>query len=380
MFSNSKISGFSSKLASVAKFARSRTVLAAAIAATSLGMAASSYGAFSSVTSITTSSTTGTTSSVSPVAGVGASYSIYNHSSYTYTMSYQGNDDAITSLTAGGQTYKVMPTAGVVSDVSANGSNNNLVIWEAGTGTGVNHSTTTLQGPAVTSFASAFNSNNVLVGADNVFSNMGNAVGNNTDVRRIDVLFSGGISASASSAFSVFDRGPTNDHDSFYIAAITAESGGKPSAYGSLIPVLDGTWGTTSITPPGETEEQILRATINSSGSITSSFAPSDETNQTVGGVLIPTDGLVANGVEIYGYSLFAGDSAIAGDSGSQLVNAQNLPPADSTSTGGGLDPVATLGNLYYISSPVPEPTTGVLALVGLTGMLGRRAKRKAGN
>jgi hypothetical protein len=292
-------------------------------------------------------------------------------------MSYQGKDDAITSLTAGGKTYQVMPSEGVVSDDAVtNSADNNLVIWEEGTGTGANHSTVTLQGPAVTSFSQAFNSNNVLIGADNVFSNTGNAVGNNTDVRRIDVLFTGGLNASSSTAFSVFDRGPTNDHDSFYIAAITGESGGVPTAYGPLIPVSDGTWGTTSITPPGMTSEEILRKNLNSAGN---PFQPSDSTDQTIGGVLIPTDGLgVPNGTKIYGYSLFSGDIPST-DSGSTLVNWQNLPEADSTSSGGGLDPVATLGNLYYQTSAVPEPTTGALLLMGVGGFIARRPKRKAG-
>jgi hypothetical protein len=377
MFINSKISGVSSKLASVAKFARSRTVLAAAIAATSLGMAASSFGAYSTVTSITTSGTVGASTNVPGVAGAGASYSIYNNSSYSYTMSYLGKDDAITSLTAGGQTYNVMPTAGTVSDDAVtNTTNNNLVIWEVGTGTGANHSTVTLQGPAVSSFAQAFNSNNVLIGADNVFSNMGNAVGNNTDVRRIDVLFTGGITASGNTAFSVLDRGASSDHDSFYIAAITAESGGVPTAYGPLVPFLDGTWGTTSITPPGMTEEQILRKNLNTS---TNAFQPSDSTDQTVGGELIQTDSLEPAGTKIYGYSLFSG-AINTSYSGAELVNWQNLPAANSNSSGGGLDPVATLGNLYTLSSPVPEPTTGILALLGLGGMIARRPKRKAGN
>jgi hypothetical protein len=373
---NSKISGISSKLASVAKFARSRTVFAAAIAATSLGLAASSFGAYSSVTSITTSNTFGTPTTVPGVSGAGASYSIYNHSTYTYTMSYLGQDDAITNLSAGALgTYKVLPSAGVVTaDAVTNSATNNLVIWEAGTGTGANHSTVTLDGPAQSSFSSAFNSNNVLVGADNVFSNMGNAVGNNTNVRRIDVLFTGGITASSSYAFSVFDRGPTTDHDSFYIAAITAESGGVPTAYGALIPFGDGTWGQNSITPPGMTTEEILRKNQNSAAN---PFQPSDSTAQTIGGELIQTNSLVAAGTKIYGYSLFSGDTPST-DSGAALVNWQNLPAADSTSTGGGLDPVATLGNLYYQTSSVPEPTTGALLLMGVGGIIARRPKRKA--
>ena len=346
------------------KFGKLKGLCAFVSAGVMLGVNAS-YGAFADVTSISTHNTVATASTLSSIAGYGASYSVYQPKD-TYTVKYLGEDDAITSLNAGALgNFSVSSQGTTVVRRGATGGNNDTV-WYVGTGNGNNKSTVTLDGPTVSSFTQAFAANNVLMGADNVFSNSGNAVGNNTNVDRIDVMFSGGLTASAAQAFAIFDRGPTNDHDTFKIAAITALSNGAPSAYGSLQTFSDGTWGKPVITPPGTGQENIIRKNNTVPGD---SFHPSDLTTQSVGGVLIQTDTLATAGTKIYGYSIF---SATASGSSSALVNYAGLPPANSTSTGGGLDPLATLGLLYTSTSAVPEPTTALLTgLVAATCMRG---------
>ncbi len=367
---------FLSSFSRVARRARSAAVMSTAVAAAILGMNRTSFaipsslGTAADVTSITTTMTAGTPSTLTNQAGYGASYSVFKAAN-SYTLNYLGEDDSIKTVTAGTLgTYMISGTGTAVVRRSSTGGNNDN-IWYDGSGNGSNHSTVTLDGPLLSGFNQAFTSNNILVGADNVFSNRGNAVGNNTNVDRIDLLFTGGILASTASAFSIFDRGPSNDHDSFKIAAITSlGSTGLPTSYGQLQSFSDGTWGKTAVVP--NQQENITRKNDAVAGS---TLHPSDLTTQTLGGVLIQTSDLAPIGTKIYGYSLFSG--AVTG-TGNQLVDWTNttyFPPADSTSTGGGLDPTATLSALY---TAVPEPTTGTLMLAGLTGLIARRPKRAA--
>jgi hypothetical protein len=255
-------------------------------------------------------------------------------------------------------------------------SENNDTLWYAGTSTGTaSGSTLHLSAPnfgnsSTSPITAAFDTNNLLVGSDNLFSNTGNAVGNNTNVARLDILFTGGIKAAASSAFAIMDRGPTNDHDSFGIAAILAESNGVPTKYGPLETYKDGTWGETALSVP-YSNEMILR---KNDSTASNSLQPSDSTGQSVGGVLIPTTSLgELAGTTIYGYSLFSG-AVPSTDTSAQLVAYASLPTANSTSTGGGLDALATVGVLY--TTAVPEPTTVALASVATLGLLGRRPKK----
>ena len=345
---------------------RARIAAGVGIAAvTALGTTAG-FGAISTITSITTTMVSGSSSSQTALPGVGASYSLFQ-SPNTYNVSYAGNDQKLTSVTANGTTYAPSAMASAVVERGSNGTNTDN-IWFVGSSSGSNIS---LKGPKESSLVQAFGGNNMLVGADNLFSNTGNSVGNNTNIARLDMLFPSGFKSSTSLAFAVLDRGPTGDHDAFKVAAITAlDSNGNPANYGTLFSIGDGAWGTTNLMP--DQTEIILRKN-NSSAS--NPFDPSDSTGQAIGGVLIPTSNLVPAGTTVYGYSLF---SAVANGSGSQLVDYTNktyFPSADSTSTGGGLDPVGTSAVLF--STAVPEPKTLSLAGIAALALLGRR-RRKA--
>jgi hypothetical protein len=110
MFKNiTTISGISSKVGTFARTARSKTVLAAAIAATGLGLSSSSFAAPiapQTVTSISTKMTTGSLTSAGKVTAAGTSnVSQFYPDSNTYTIDYDNDVDAITSVQAGGTTY-----------------------------------------------------------------------------------------------------------------------------------------------------------------------------------------------------------------------------------------------------------------------------------
>jgi hypothetical protein len=365
MLKNVKRGGFGSKLAGCTKAALAAAVLP-------LAMTSVSSAAISTITSLTTQTSYGVPQTVSGQSGYGAAYSIFQPKS-TYNLTYLNEDESVKTLTAGTLGTYTVGSLGTVTVRRSSTGGNNDTIWYLGSGNGTNHSTVTMDGPLVSGFNQAFSSNNLLIGADNVFSNTGNAVGNNTNVDRIDVTFPVGLTASANEAFSVMDRGASNDHDSFKIAAITGlDSTGKPSSYGTLFSFSDGTWGTTNLIPTSQ--ENILRKNDTLSGG---TLHPSDSTAQSIGGVLIQTDSLVAPGTKIYGYSLFSEE--VTGK-GSQLVDWTNttyFPPANATSTEGGLDPVATLAAVY-VPVAVPEPTSiGMLGAAAL-GLMARRRRKMA--
>jgi hypothetical protein len=365
---NNKINNnvFSSALNTINKAKGSKAAVAAIVAATALS-AGSSYGAISTITSITTAMTAGSPVMVPSLPGVGASYSQFQSPS-TFNVTYAGNDEQLLTVTANGVTYSANGLANAVVERGSSTDNTDN-IWEDGTNSG---SSIALQGPKESSLVGAFGANNLMVGADNIFANTGNAVGNNTNIDRLDMLFTGGFKASATQAFAVFDRGPTTDHDAFQIAAITAISNtGVPTNYGPLISLADGTWGTTDLT---STQEEVILRKNNSAGS-SAPFDPSDSTAQTLGGVMIPTSNLVAAGTTIYGYSLFGANVTGSGTELTEYTNTTFFPLESATSTTGGLDPSATTAVLFTTS--VPEPTTLALAAVATAGLLGRRPKKQ---
>jgi hypothetical protein len=371
MFKNiTNISSVSSKINKFARAARSKTVLTAAAMATTVGLASKSFAV--DITAVTTTTTTGSTGSASGVIGwVPTSAGETFTSSTAYNVTYAGQDQKLTSVSVGSSLYNVSPTIGTTTFQTQTGAGLQPLtsLWETGGGTGGASTPVPLNGPLVTSDAAAFSGNNFAVGSDNVFSSqppVGNTSADEGDVVRIDVLFTGGLKANASSGFAVFDRGNSGGHDPFGIAAITAETGGVPTAYAGLVTTYDtaGSWGNTNLLGAAETDD-ILRSNVSAG-----SLHPANQVSQNIGGTLIPTDTLVAAGTTIYGYSLFSKSVTSA----TNLVTVSGLPTADDT-TNGGLDPVATTGLLY--TAAVPEPTSAALLVVGAAGFLARRPKRK---
>jgi len=343
-------------------------ILAAAAAAVGLGTASHAHGAAllpPTVTSITTNLTIGSPTAVDGVSGAGTD-SGYT-SSRTYDVDYAGDDLAVTSVSTATGTYSAGPLANSVVLNRLSTGNDTDIVFDQGT-VGPTDPTLSLQGPQVSGAQAALSGNNLLIGADNVLNDTGNPNGNNTNIQRIDVLFTSGITASASSVFALFDRGVSTAHDGFSIAAITSMSGGVPTGYGTLYQVTTGSWGTTNVISP-----ETYSVTRKNEAIAGDSFHPSDQTDQAIGGAVIPTTDLASPGQTIYGYSLFAADVTA---SGAALANIANLP-TNTTETNGGLDLVGTEA-LLYTQTSVPEPTTAVAGILGVAGLLGRRSRRRA--
>ena len=339
------------------------------------------------VTAVTTDTVAGTASVTAGVSGAGTGYSVFTPSD-TYQITYAGLDEQVSTVTAGGRTYAATGLAsGVEVRRSAGPDTDNL--WytgqESGTASG---STLSLFGPQLAGYAQVLAGNDVNVGADNLFSThasgpLANPVGDNTDVARVDLIFAGGLQASADTAFVIGDRGSANDHDAFAIAAITGldANGTPPDAYGAVLRFDDGTWGRTALDTAQE--ENVLRQ--EQVGTF-DPLHPSDQVTQTFGGVAVTTAALAAGtgSATIYGYSLFSPDLTVTGDgSGTQLVDyadAAVYGRADYTSSGGGLDPVGTVAVLYTAApvtvTAVPEPASAALAAAAAALALGRRRRR----
>jgi hypothetical protein len=349
----------------------SKAILATAAMA-GLGYASNAFAAPADVTAISTTFTAGATTTVTGVSGYGDSVTGFK-STNTYTIKYLGGDLALSSVTANGLTY--VPSAQAQAVVRRNNVGpNNDILWYATQGTvnTTSGSTITLEGPQESGYNAALSQNNLFVGADNIFGNTGNGHGNNTDVERVDLLYSSGITTNSTKIFTIFDRGLTGQHDGFKIAAITALDGsGKPSAYGPVITLNAGAWGNTALLPlDGYTVMRKNNTLVNDK------FHPSDSTIQTIGGVAVNTTDLEPAGTTIYGYSLFAPDTK---GSGSQLVdwtNSSFFPTNSNSSATGiaGLDPQAGSGVLFTC---IPEPSTGALLTVVAGAMLTRRSKRR---
>ena len=358
-----------SKMNTVRPFALSKAALTVAAAVTSLSLAGTSHAAVTDVTKIVTNYYAGTTSSVNGVSGYGVSYGFSTASNYN--INYGGATAPITSLTAGGVTYTPAGMANSLVRRSLSNTDNDQ-LWFDGTG-GFTSSTLSLAAGTYGGFNQVFGGNNTLVGADNLFSSSGNIVGNNTNVDRLDLLFTSGIKTATNTAFAVLDRGVTTDHDAFKIAAITSLSAtGTPNGYGTIISIGEGTYGKTDVIA---SQQEIEVRKNNAIAGDT--FHPSDITTQAVGGVLINTSDLAPAGTTIYGYSLFSG---VQTGSGSELVNYQNasyFDPAGTNANQGGLDPLGTVAVLYQTSS-VPEPTSLAAVALLATGFLGRRSRKTA--
>ena len=310
---------------------------------------------------------------VTAVGGVGAAF----RTGTSYTVNYANTVDKVEDITAGGTTYAAFGFANNVIERSTGAPND--IVWETGT---VSGSTINLTGLSVSGDHEMLDTNAINQGLDNVFSTQvgtsgANPVGNNTNVARVDLLFTSGLKTAANSSFFVTDRGNVDQHDPFAVAAITSlDANGNPASYGPLLQLNAFTWGNTDLT--GNPANITLRTDLDVPND---PLHPSDEEIEGVGGVAITTAELAgATGETIYGYSLFSTDLKVTGNgSGTQLDNYTNgnvYGNDDSTDVGGGLDPASTLAVLYVA---VPEPTTAAIAGVAACGLLlGRRRRAMA--
>ncbi len=334
------------------------------------------------ITGLMTTEIAGPASSVTgPGAGTGAFSNATN-----YTLNYGGATRTLNHYNTGyGATtleYEPLPYGGVIDVVlrrNSVGQTNNIV-W-----TKVNSTVGTVYNLAAaqqTSEGGAFSKNNFYQGADNVFTNAADGNGNNNNVERLDVIFRSGLVCTADLTFAIWERGVSNAHDAFKIAAITAVDPvtGLPSAYGAVINIAAG-WGATDLNSTlgsADFTTVVVRNTTAGGGAISPSALTTN--NQSVGGISVSVTSAAAalglginTGSTIYGYSLFASDVSNVSANVVDWNNAANFP---TNTTSGGIDLVAFTGQVFHsvpVTTPVvPEPSTALLSLAAAFVLLKR--------
>ncbi len=260
----------------------------------------------------------------------------------------------------------------------------NEIVWsERAGGAGVTNVRTTV--PTTTQAALA--QTNLFQGTDNLFTNSSSGTANFSNVERADFVVSGGFTSANDLGVSVFERGVTSGHDLFKVAAITGIDGsGNPTSFGSLLTLANGTWGTTALrttaqTPPSSPANP--NYTVLNGGTTGTFTNTADITGQNIGGVVIRLSELVPSGTTIYGYALFAGDTAVSGTctaTGLADINNTACYPTNTAQANGGIDLMA--GNVGIIREVVPVPVPpqfiGMIlsALLAAAGKV--RSKRQA--
>lgn len=293
------------------------------------------------------------------------------------SITFQNSDYNVVSFTAGStQTIGSTATADYVRRSAS--ANNNSSIWEVGS------SSTNLQGTntSAQTIGNVLAGNNVLIGANDVFTNTGGAPAQaNSNIERIDFYWAGGFSAVSSDGFAVFERG-AGTHDAFNIAVITGWNTGTntPTAYsGNNVAVTNANYGANLDYDPTTAGSQttfnytILRFT--SGDNLTPLAVNSGNTSgQGVAGVFITFAQLgIAAGTTVYGYSLMAPDTTTTVGNLVDWTNSTYYPTT-TPDTSGSIDLMGFNGARF-----VPEPSTYGAIFVGLTAaFFGWRRQRRS--
>ncbi len=338
---------------------------------TSFLMIAAAWGAIASgasaavtVTHLETSLLQGDASSEFALPGAGTSTMFPTRQSYD--VHYGGAIERVDRLyTADGRTFTPTGAANLV--VRRNSGPNNDILWYRGladTGQTDLH----LDSQKAYSVEEAFGGNNLLVGADNFFSNQGDGKHNNSNIERLDFIFTNGITATDERGFSIYDRGNAFEHDAFKIVAITSlDDDNTPNGFGAVLSFERGQWGNVDLVPTSD--YIMMRKDLSDDAN---PYRPSNIRHQSIGGVFIYATDLVDPGATFYGFALLAPDTLGQGADLADWTN-PNHYPTDTLDTDrhGGLDPIGASAVLF--SAEVPEPSTA--AFLGIAALLAIRRR-----
>lgn len=290
------------------------------------------------------------------------------------TITFQNDIRAVTSFNAGGMDYFIQSTASnaYIRRNTGAGNVNGSHIWERYSG-----SANRVVGTDVDNLATMLLDNNLNQGGINLFSNGTAAASWESNIERLDFVWSSGVSVLASDGFAVFDLNGTQE--GFQLALITGLGSGLGSpttwTFTNALEITAGNYGPAlDLDNNGSADSfdfRVLR--YNNGDNISSHTDGAAQFNQSLDGTFIRLSDLgITDGTIIYGYALMAADVT---NSGALLANWNNTT---NYSTGtdsiiGGLDLAAFNGRL---ARNVPEPSTyGAILLATAAAIIGLRRR-----
>ncbi len=350
-------------------------VLAAAAFAALLGCVPCRAQGWTSVTSITTLDVT------NPAlvrTGVLSGATAYN-------VTYDGVEQQIQALTAGGQIYQPIGYGVAVarrntapSLFPTNNPDQSAAFNAVAAITDVtNH---TVRGRYLNTLNDLFTSRNLYTGTENLFVNQsapGNVVAN---VERMDFIFTGGVLVASDIGFAVFERGrgpnSTNAgaNGGFRVAAITAlDSFGVPAGFSTaVVSVLpDNIYNNTNqgVGHPGYRYDVFRFATA--AGPELDAFNNVNLNTQGMAAAFISSASFgLSLGATVYGYAVFGEDVTATG---SDLLDVAN--PAFFPTNSGFDNDVDMIASGAIIFRAVPEP--GAVAALALAATAGLALSRR---
>lgn len=329
------------------------------------------------------------TSIVSTGSGTVRTNAITASTGSNITVTYNGDEMRIDSLTVtGGTTYT--PTLGGQAFARRNTGTasfpapnaNQTTAWNTtvpGTSTNpptapTTNSSRTVNGVYHNTMETLFTSQNLHTGTENLFVNTASPGDVVSNVERMDFVFSGGVVVTNDMGFAVFERGGTpgaGGSGGFKVALITGIDTGSPTfvptafantvitmAPGSLLADL----GNRPLTPAARYD--VYRYETAGGPDLDYLHNANISAQVIYGAVFSPTDFGVALGSTFYGYAVFGLD--VTATNGAQVLdwtNATYFPTNSPISND--MDMVATGATLF-----IPEPSTVLLLTGSLCGIL----------
>jgi hypothetical protein len=172
----------------------------------------------------------------------------------------------------------------------------------------------------------AFTALDIKMGTENLFVNGAGAADVESNVERMDYIFSSAISARGDAGFAIFERGQNTggSNGPFKVAAITGFDGnGLPTFVGSsIVAVTNAAYGNGTLVNPGFKYSVFRKTTFADTDLNTIHLSNNNIGPQGISGAFISLTNLVSIGTPVFGYAVLGADTQATNSS--QLFNWDN--------------------------------------------------------
>ncbi len=291
------------------------------------------------------------------------------------TVTYNGEQQPLTSFDAGGDTY----TSVRQGQAYVRRNTAPQTFPEPNPAQVLTYNYRLIDGPPPTiygeyhnTFEAQLTKNDFRTGSENTFFNDG-ATGLNVNLERIDFIFDTPINITADHAFAVFERGGGGGgaNVGLKLAAITSLDGfNLPDDYSNPFHIPDSAYDTA----PGVNTASgydVYRYLVDGGPEL--DYRSINSNLQHIVGVAVPALDVVSLGTPIYGYSLMGQD--VTATMGSQLVDWENATFFPTGTQAAGDVDMPAIGAQLWTSAPVPEPSSAALLVGAAFAALARRSR-----